>query len=449
MHRTNRLSWHRYALAASALTALILSPLAPHSGALASAPKAQVTLRFSFLNQPSEILNNTALINAFKKIHPEITIKPEPVAGAYDQKLLVEASAGTLPDVVWTADAFTIPFARKHVVLNMQPLVDADPSINIKDIYKVFLDLGRVPGDSGLYMMPRDTSVVTLYYNRTLFRAAHIPYPTATWTYAQFVDAAHRLTKTDAQGRTTQWGLELPYNWWAFYVPWIEGFGGRAISADGKHATFSDPNSIKGVQAIADLYLKDKVVVPPTVNLGGDAFTLGRAAMYTHVRPLVPAFRAGNKNLDFDAQLMPIFPSGKRIVGMGTSGYAVSADSTHQKEAFEFVKFIVSPQGQRIFASTYASVPIRASLAEDPSWRKLPGPPYNNDAFVQGVKYGITPPNFTVDVSVGCGTVYSGQTSTEIGAALDKIVRGAGSVAATLKTLDGQINSCSDGVATQ
>ena len=64
---------------------------------------------------------------------------------------------------------------------------------------------------------------------------------------------------------------------------------------------------------------------------------------------------------------------------MGTQGFAVSSGSRHKMAAWDFVKYMASKPGQETFAKTYASVPIRKSLANDPVWRNLPGPPYNND----------------------------------------------------------------------
>jgi multiple sugar transport system substrate-binding protein len=394
--------------------------------------------------------NNTALIRVFERIHPNITIQPEPIATSdYTTKLSLEATAGTSPDLLWMSNVFVPLFARQHLVLDLQPLLTADRTDGVQDIYPAILNGGRARDESGLYMFPREASAVVLFYNKTMFRAAAIPYPTEDWTYADFLSAARKLTKIGAGGKPVQWGLDLSdYYWWEIVVPWMVGFGGGTITPDGKRATFSAPGSIKGIQALADLFLKDKVVAPPAPSLGGtplDPFVLGKAAMFPMVRDFVPGFRQViGKRFDWDAQMMPSFPSGRRVVGMGAAGYAVSATTRHRDAAWTFIKFVASPTGQRLFARTYASVPARMSLANDPSWRKLPGPPFDDNAFVNSLRYGILPPAFSAQASLACGTFSTGEVGTQIATTLSKIVRGMIPVAPALKALDEQINQCID-----
>jgi len=414
------------------------------------APRAQtITLTFDIDSDPGEIANTTKILNAYMKLHPNIVIKLQPIVGDLVQKEFIKASAGTLPDVMYSADVFTLPFGYRHIIQNMQPYIDADPSFNVKDIFPVMLNLGRFAGDPqhGLYLMPQESDALTIFVNTDLFKAAGVPVPTKGWTYAQFLDAAQKLTKMDASGKVTQYALSLAYNWWANYVPFMVGMGGGPLTADGRHSNFADPKSILGLQMMVDLYTKYKVAVPPTAGQGFD-FTLGTVAMcMTCQRPSVPSMRTAiGKKFHWDVVNWPQWPTGKWVNGMGTQGFAVSAGSRNKQAAWSVVKYIASAEGQRVFAETYASVPIRQSLANASFWRNLPGPPYNNEAFITAIKHGITPPTYPPDVSLNCGTVYNGQVNTILNTALDKIVRGLAPVAMTAKSIDQQINSCINSV---
>lgn len=384
------------------------------------------------------------VIKAYTQRHPNVHIELQLVDGAtYTQKAFIQASAGTLADIILTADAFNVPFAAHHIALDMQPYVNADPSYNIGDIYSNFLNLGRLEGQSGLYMMPVSADAVTTFYNKDLFTAAGVPFPQPNWTYAQFLDAAHKLTKQDASGKTVQWGLNYGY-WWATYVPWMVGFGGSLLTADGKHVSLSSPGSVAGFQAIQDLYTKDKVAVPPTVQLPGDPFFTGKAAMAFTVHAAVPGYAAAiGKKFHWDVQEMPSFPSGRHVNGMGAAGFAVSANSHQRAAAWDVVKFIGSVEGQRALGSSGSNVPVRKSLINDKSWRSYP---LNNNAFIKAIKYGITPPQLPTDLALNCGTVYTGIFNTAASNAFDKIVRGA-PVAATLKAADQTINQCIDSLS--
>jgi multiple sugar transport system substrate-binding protein len=438
MHRVMP-SWLRWGLAASITAAVAVAPAAHASRAAAS-----VTLTMESQNGTFWTAIDSVVIKAYTKLHPNVHFKLTTIdATTYPTKMQIQAASGTLPDILETADAFTLPFALHGVVLNMQPFVNRDPSYNIADIYPNFLNLGRVPGNTGLYMIPFSSDAVVAFYNKDMFTAAGVALPTANWTYAQFLSAAQKLTKTDASGKVTQWGLDFGGFWWARWVPWVEGFGGSPFTADGTHSNLSSSGSIAGLQAIQDLYVKYKITVPPTeTGLVDSAFAAGKAAMYFHVHGAVSGISAAiGKKFAWDVQPMPSFPSGKHVDGMGTAGYAISSTSTQRAAAWDFVSFIGSKAGQQALGATGANVPVRKSLVNDKGWR---GFPLNNDAFITAIKYGITPPQLTPnDAALNCGTVYAGVYSTATQSLFDKIVRGA-PVAAAARAADSTINSCID-----
>jgi ABC-type glycerol-3-phosphate transport system substrate-binding protein len=46
-----------------------------------------------------------------------------------------------------------------------------------------------------------------------------------------------------------------------------------------------------------------------------------------------------------------------------------------------------------ILSSTYAIVPPVESLYDSPTWRDLPGPPYNTSVFSESIAFGVINPN--------------------------------------------------------
>jgi multiple sugar transport system substrate-binding protein len=436
MRRTFR-SWLRLAMAVC-----IIGSFASLPAARAAQPAAgSITLTWelptgSFWPPIAQII-----IKAYTKIHPNVHFQVQLVdATTYTQKLLLQASAGTLDDIILTADAYNIPFAARHIALDMQPYVNQDPSYNIKDIYQNFLDLGRLTGEPGLYMMPVSADAVTTFYNKDMFTAAGVTFPQPNWTYATFLADAQKLVKKDSSGKTIQWAMDLPY-WWATLVPWLQGFGGNLLTPDGKHLDVSSPGSIAGFQAIQDLFVKYGVAVPPTNTAYNVGIGSGKVAMAFTVHAAVPGVaQAVGKKFAWDVQEMPSYPSGKHVDGMGAAGFAVSYNSHQRAAAWDVVKFIGSVAGQRALGSSGSNVPVRASMINDPAWRSYP---LNNDAFIKAIHYGITPPELPTDEALNCGTVYQGLMDTVLTNAYNVIIRG-GPVASTLKAADQQINSCID-----
>ncbi|HZS87102.1 MAG TPA: sugar ABC transporter substrate-binding protein [Chloroflexota bacterium] len=430
-------SWLRWGLAACIVSALATFPSAHSSHAA-----GKVTLTWETSDDPFWTSASQTVINAYTKLHPNVSVSLIKVPSAnYDQKLFLQAASGTLPDVVRTSDGETVPLASHHILLDMQPFVNADPSFNVGDIYQNFLNLGRLPGQSGLYMMPFSADAVLMFYNKDMFDKAGVAYPTAKWTYQDFLKAAQKLTLKDSSGKVTQWAISGALTgWWATYAPWIRGFGGDVLTPDGKHSNLSSPGSLAGIQALADLVLKYKVEPGPSVVFPTDPFFSGHAAMYFSVHGAVGAVQqAVGKKFRWDVQVMPSFPNGSRWNGMGTAGWAVSAGSKNRSAAWDIVKFVGSVQGQTALAKLGVTMPIRKSMLNNPVW-KVPG--LNNQAFVQAIKTGMMPPQLTpLDSAINCGTVYFGLSSTTIATMFSQILHGT-PVATAAKTADAAINGC-------
>lgn len=422
------------------------APTQAPSPTVTTAPQAttapsqtRYTLRHSELNDNNQLQTARQVLKVFMEKNPAITVNIEPIAGDYATKLYTEAAAHTLQDTIWTADVFTKPFAAKNIVRDMQPYANADKNFNIADIYPVMLDLGRTslrPG--GLFMLPRALDILVLFYNKTMFEKAGVGLPQKDWKIQDLIDAAVKLTKPTDDPKTTRYGINLPWNWWAEYVPWMRGYGGDLVSSDGKRFIGDQPEAVAGIQAMADLILKHKVAPPLTTSFGGDPFVLGNVAMTHTIRDVVPTFRNGIADkFEWDVQIWPAFPK-KHVTGMGTQGYAFTTDSKHPDQAWQVVAFFVSKEGQEILAGNYTTIPVRISMANDPSWRNLPPPPSNNTVFIDSAAIGTLPP----ELPLGCGSVYTGQTSELMNNAIDKILRGKEKAESALHEVATQINSC-------
>jgi multiple sugar transport system substrate-binding protein len=282
-----------------------------------------------------------------------------------------------------------------------------------------------------------------MFYNKDMFDKAGVAYPTTKWTYQDFLNAAQKLTLKDSSGKVTQWGLDAGLTgWWATYAPWLRGFGGDVLTADGKHSNLSSPGSIAGLQALADLVLKYKVEPGPTVVYPTDPFISGHAAIGFSVHGAVAGWgQAIGKTFKWDVQVMPSYPNGSRWNGMGTAGWAISAGSKNRAAAWDIVKFVGSVQGQTALSKLGVTMPIRKSMLNNPVW-KTAG--LNNQAFVSAIKTGMLPPQLApLDSAINCGTVYFGLSDTTITTMFNQILRGT-PVATAAKAADAAINGCVD-----
>jgi multiple sugar transport system substrate-binding protein len=251
-----------------------------------------------------------------------------------------------------------------------------------------------------------------MYYNKDLLTKAGADMPTDSWTWDDFTTNMKKVVaiSKNAQGVPDFWGLDnATYNWWATVIPFIYGYGGKVWDPATKKSTWStDPKTVQGLTAYLNMWTKDNIGEPIGTDVGGQAFLLGKAAVWTHIEGVRSTVRTAGKAVpfDWDVQLMPKMPDGKHHTGMGCWGLSVYAKSKLPQAAYEFTKTLVTPSMQLLLAQQELAVPLVKSVANDPSWMTgLPTPPTNLIAFVNGATDADLPP---VDFPAACGSVYSG-----------------------------------------
>lgn len=446
---TNQLSRRQFLKAAGVagagalLAACVAAPAAAPAGAGGGATTQEpVELRVLIAKGPPVETVNEFLTEATKAKNPNVSTKFEYISGDLAELVYAQAAAGTLADVFFSADLFAVPFAKNDVSLDLKPLAETDSDVKLDDVFPAMLGLGTVDGE--VHFLPSGLDVVTMYYNKTLFEQAGAELPTDTWTWEDLIANCKKITEMekDESGNPKYWGLSnATANWWATVYPWVEGYGGK-ILADGK-STWSDPKSLAGLQAYADLWAKHNIAQPLGLDVGGDSFQLGRAAIYTHIQAMRTPIRdnVGDK-FEWDVQLMPLMPDGKHRTGMGTWGMSVYSGSKQAELAYQYVKNIITPDVQRQMTKAEIIVPLLRSVAEDGKWMEgLSTPPQNFMAFVNGADDAILP---IMDHPADCGSFYVGIVNQAYTAALEAVIRGEKGAEEAFVEADTTIQNCLD-----
>jgi ABC-type glycerol-3-phosphate transport system substrate-binding protein len=352
-------------------------------------------------NQYAEVM-----IANFQTMEPDVKVEIEMLAGDINQKLLTMGAAGTSPDVQWISDARVMVLGSNGVMLDMTPLAEADPTLDVSDIYPVMLGLGKWEGK--WYMIPWAADAPVMYYNKTMLEEANypLPEPLKGYTVEEFQQACAAVAKPDEQ----IYGWNYASDWWAIYVPWVEGWGGSFYNADKTKCMMDTPEAMAACQAIADFYCKiPGGAVPRGAQLGGDPFILGRACFYIMNRNFTKNVRDAKVEFEWDVALPPRQPV-KHVAGSGTMGPGVSAAAAkrgNEWPAWKLASTLTKRATQQYFARQYLMIPVMQSLAKDPSWYELPPPPVNVDVHLEIPKIAIIPP---APNNPDCGTVYMGET---------------------------------------
>ena len=115
------------------------------------------------------------------------------------------AAANTLPDIIYVHGRYAFPWNHEGILIPINDFIDKDAAFNVKGIWEEALRLYSYNGKQ--YEIPYDHGPVILGYNKDLFDAAKMDYPSETWTMDDYAQAAKKLTKGD-----TQWGYEGYYD---------------------------------------------------------------------------------------------------------------------------------------------------------------------------------------------------------------------------------------------
>jgi multiple sugar transport system substrate-binding protein len=355
---------------------------------------------------PQELASFRPALEALDAAHPEFVVELEPVPQqAFGERANARIASGTLPDVVRIEGLSAQRWIRGGAFLDLASAPGFDPAL---------LD-GYFPGvfapfrwNDALWALPDTATPDLLYFNKTMFDAAGVAYPTDAWTYDDMREAAVRLTLDEAgrsprdpgfdPERIVQWGWNgsLTFFWQRHL---IQAFGADWC-ADADCTTFAatTPGVVRAAQWWADLVQVDHAGLHDPYSGGqtgvpGDPFISGSAAMGYN-----GFFAVGQLNefgvIDYDVAQPLLGEDGARHTPLSTNGYAISAESAHPREALLLLAALTAPEFQ---AATWGrpghAVPARESAADavlDPSRA-----PANQAAIVAAMAYGTVFHPFT------------------------------------------------------
>jgi multiple sugar transport system substrate-binding protein len=350
-----------------AATTAAATEAATTAAATTAAPALSGTVRVGSWDSADALQPFNDAIASFEAAYPGVTVQLEDVPQGYGDKLLAEFASGTAPDVFQVGDGDVANFASKGV---LEPLDDyisgakgSDP-LDTSVFYSAIADIGKVNGTT--YLLTKDYSPLVIYYNKALFDAAGVAYPTDGWTWNDFLTAAQKLTVTDASGKISQWGVELPDGWGDPYwtrgiLPVIYQNGGDIISPDGTKTTgYMDSDAtVAALQWYADLFLKYKVA-PTKADVaalnGQDLFQTGKVAMlWSGVWPM------SQYTTDSTLKIGTVgLPAGTtRANSICWSGFALYSKSENKDAAWAFLRWIGADKGAQSFAD-YALTDVQA-----------------------------------------------------------------------------------------
>lgn len=305
-----------------------------------------------------------ALADAFHQAHPEIKVLiQEAVDFGYAGGPLADLIAASGADCLEAGLPPSLDTVRS-AVLNLQPFVDADPTFPLEDYYPLALEMVQYGGD--LWGLPADWGAQVLWYNRTLFDEAGVPYPTGDWSWDDLFMAAQRLSA--GEGEQRRYGFL-----WLFGSPvfLLEALVGPLADTDAGVPTFrfDDPEIMSAVRQLADLKRQEIIFIARARREGDaevwdsrnlpDLIWTNRAAMW-------PGAPREFEREGFDFHPAPLPAHGSQVAYVSLLIHYIAADTLHAETCWQWLRFLanrVPPKG----------VPPRRSLLTSEAFREQVG----------------------------------------------------------------------------
>ncbi|MFI5013279.1 MAG: ABC transporter substrate-binding protein [Hyphomicrobiales bacterium] len=351
----------RLALACMAVVCLNLAGIAQG--------QAQVEVTYATFLDPNNHNDPRAaaqskMIEAFEKANPMIKIKVM-VDGTQQASFRALRARSAIPDVMRHSNYYMLEAANTGSLLKLDDLIKRD-GISETD-WLLPLSLTRV--NDGVYGLQQDFRIPILIYRKSLLSKAGVT-PPRVWD--DVCPTASKMTSGSVVGYAVPLGSSgglggaqpLTENMFGSMVTESDG---NYFSADGRSIEFSRDSFIRTAKTIKGLYACN--AAPATSMQFGyteihDGLRSGNVAMATFGLFRYRAIETGGAGDDLAWAPPPAYkPDGKMVV----YGFqlTINANSTQKEAAWQFAKFMTSPEGQAI-AAEGGEVVARASVYADP-----------------------------------------------------------------------------------
>lgn len=221
--------------------------------------KVSLTLWTGQTENSEKILEGLAA--EFQKAHPNVSIDVSSGASSTDD-LLQKLSAGfvgsSYPDISYAYGSWASELEASGRTLDITSRV-AEPDVKWNEFPEGARLTARPTGKKTIGF-PAIVDNLTLLYNKSIFDAAGVPYPTDQWTWDDLRAAAKKLTNPATSTYGYAYSVSGAENTvWKMW-PQLWQNGGEILSPDQKTAAFDSDAGVKALTFLRDMAVTDKSV---------------------------------------------------------------------------------------------------------------------------------------------------------------------------------------------
>lgn len=332
---------------------------------------------------------NTSIDNLFRLFeasHPNIKVNIVDIPSSdYTSKLSIMLNGGNDIDLVLIKDADTTPaLAEKGQLEDLDPYIERDSVDVTQYLGHDYFNYGGTQ-----YALTNTSSFYVLYYNKDIFDAAGVEYPSNDMTWKEFEELAAKVTS--GEGSEKKYGAFL-HSWQACVENWAVQDGKNTIM--GPDYGFMKPAYEMALRMQdAGTIMDYSTIKTGNIHYSGP-FSQGTIAMMPmgswFATTMMNKVKVGESSVNWGIATIP-HPEGMEAgYTVGAVGpVAINSKSKNKDAAWELVKFMCGPEG----AEFHAGIGQFPALIDETAINvisSLPGMP-------EGAKEALVTKNIALD----------------------------------------------------
>lgn len=369
--------------------ALILALAFMLSASSLAVAEEKVTITFGFWGDTPEANMKMQLAQNYMDANPNVNIEFEYTDGAgYLTKMQTWFSSNTTPDVFGVASDVLQSYINADQFENLAPFIERD---GLQEAWNQgIIDSTYTNAKGEVVSVPFIAKVFAMAYNKTLFDAAGLAYPTDDWTVDEMLANARALTQ--GEGVDAVYGLRWGVRPTEFYR---NLYGEPVYSMDSDEIHAADNDRFKSAISLFTDSIKEGLAPNETggaLSTGG--FETGRFGMQLSATWDIATLQGmGDSSFEWDIVMLPINSEidQRMLSTLRGNGWSMSKNAKEKEVCWDFIKYMTATEEAMKLAQSYG-IPELKRYAESEAYLEDfgdAGATYDKTVFLRMLDYTV------------------------------------------------------------
>ena len=313
-------------------------------------------------------------------------------AGSFYTKLQTMLASGEPPDVFYVGAERVASFSDMGLLEPLDGFLESDRAghvadeIKLEDFYPTTVSAfrfdGKTAGNGALYGIPKDFTTVGFYYNKDLFTKAGLKFPSANWTWNEYIADARAIAKLKDANGESYIGSEF-VTWPMMVRAYLRSEGVEVRGNNFDELRLQDPKVQAALERLRS-WRQDETNTLTSgrskLATGAAVFTTGRVGMAGPFgRWVVPEYRR-IRDFDWDYAPLPRGAADGNVIA--TVSWSMAKQSKNKDTAWKLIRWLTSPDAQASGAKLGLAIPTNRAVAQSTAFLDSSKKPLNNQGFL-------------------------------------------------------------------